>query len=282
MNNIKIFTDSTSDLTPEIIKKYDISIIPLYVIFNEDSYKDGINIDAKKLYKKVDKYGILPRTSAPSPSDFYNSFKPFIDKGKDIIYIGLSSKLSSTIQNAKLAASEFPDGRIKIIDSLNLSTGIGLLVLKAIDYSKEGLSIDEISNKLYKLIPRVRTSFVIDTLDYLYKGGRCNAIQSFIGGVFKIKPIVKVVNGEILLGQKSRGKKKKALNTMVENMVKNKDKIDKERVVIGHSEGLKDCLYLKKQILRKMDFNEIIMIKAGCVISSHCGENTVGLYYLEK
>ncbi|WP_069649971.1 DegV family protein [Caloranaerobacter ferrireducens] len=282
MNNIKIFTDSTCDLSTEILEKYDISVVPLYVSFGNETYKDGIDINTKKLYDLVDKYGILPKTSAPSPTDFYEAFKPYIDEGKDIIYIGLSSKISSTLQNAKIAASKFPDNRIEIIDSLNLSTGIGLLVLKAVDYAKEGLGIKEIGDKLRNKIPLVKTSFVIDTLDYLYKGGRCSALQSFVGSMLKIKPIVKVVNGTMILGQKARGKRRKIIDKMLENTIKESNNIDLERIIVTHSMGYEDALYLKNELENNLNVKEVIITDAGCVISSHCGPNTVGILYINK
>jgi len=282
MSNIKIFADSTCDLTKEIINKNDISLIPLYVGFGDDTYKDGIDITTEELYDKVSKLGVLPKTSAPSPMDFYNSFKPYIDAGKSIVYIGLSSELSSTLQNAKLAASEFPNSKIAIIDSKNLSTGIGLLVLKVVDYTQKGIEFDEIVHKIEGLIPKVESSFVIDSMDYLYKGGRCSALQSFVGGMLKIKPIVKVVEGKMILGQKARGKREKVLNIMLNSVINNKDIIDLDRVMVTHSLGYEDAQYLKEELEKNIGAKEIIITDAGCVISSHCGPNTVGILYISK
>lgn len=282
MNKVKIFTDSTCDLTPEILKENDISIVPLYVTFDKETYKDGIEISTEELYKKVSKTGRLPKTSASPPSDFYNAFKPFIDEGYDIVYIGISSKLSSTLQNAKIAASEFPEGRIEIVDSMNLSTGIGLLVLKAVDYVKEGLGAKEVAERVRKKVPKVKTAFVIDTLEYLYKGGRCNALQNFFGGILKIKPIVKVVDGIMILGQKSRGKRQKALDIMLANVLSDKDNIELDRIMVTHSMGKKDALKLKEQLESALDVEKVYITNAGCVISSHCGPKTVGILYISK
>jgi len=282
MNNIKLFSDSTCDLSIDILDKYDISIIPLYVVFNEKSFKDGVNITTKELYNKVDELNTLPKTSAPSPKDFYDAFKPFVERGEDIIYIGLSSELSSTIQNAKLAAEEFEDTNIHIIDSKNLSAGIGLLLLKANDLIHLGMSSDQIVDEINNTTPMIRTSFIVDTFDFLYKGGRCNSIQSLVGGFFKVKPIIKVSEGKIILGQKPRGKKKKALDLVLNHIFKNKDNIDLNRIIIGESISLEDSLYLKNKLEKNNLFKEIILIEAGCVISSHCGKNTTGIYYIEK
>jgi DegV family protein with EDD domain len=281
MSNVKIFTDSTSDLTPEIISIHDISIIPLYVNFEEKSYMDGVNITTRELYEKVSQYGVLPKTSAGSPSDFYNAFKPYIDAGKDIVFIGLSSGLSSHLQNAMLAANELPEGRIHIVDSLNLSSAIGLLVMKAVDFKNQGLRASEIAYKVRQLVPKVKTAFIIDTLDYLYKGGRCSALSNFVGGVLKIRPIVKVVDGKMILAQKLMGKREKALNTMLSSVIKEKDSIDMDRMMVTHSIS-GDAEYLKNELKKNLPVKDIIETQAGCVISSHCGPNTIGILYIEK
>lgn len=281
MSNVKIFTDSTSDLTPEILKENDISVIPLYVNFDDKSFIDGITITTEGLYKKVEEYGMLPKTSAATPNDFYNAFKPCIDEGKDIVFIGLSSELSSHLQNALLAAGEFPEGRIQIVDSLNLSSAIGLLVMKAVDFSKEGMGAALIAENIRNLVPKVKTAFVIDTLEYLHKGGRCSALQSFAGSVLKIRPVVKVVDGKMILAQKLMGKREKALNTMLQNVLKEKDAIDLSRVMVTHSIS-NDTEYLKSELSKYLNAKEIIVTQAGCVISSHCGPNTIGILYIEK
>jgi DegV family protein with EDD domain len=281
MNKIKIFTDSTSDLTPELIKENDISIIPLYVNFDEKSFKDGVDISTEELYKKVEEYGMLPKTSAAPPAEFYQAFKPYIDKDYDIIFIGLSSALSSHLQNAVLAANQFPEGRIHIVDSLNLSSAIGLLVMKAVDFRAEGLNASEISEKVRALVPKIKTAFIIDTLDYLYMGGRCSSLENFFGGVLKIRPVVKVVDGKMILGQKLMGKRERALNTMLNNVIKEKDNISPERVMVTHSIS-NDADYLRNELNKHLDVNEVIETQAGCVISSHCGPNTIGILYIEK
>jgi DegV family protein with EDD domain len=281
MSNVKIFTDSTSDLTPEILNNLDISVVPLYVNFDEHSFIDGVNITTKELYEKIEEYGKLPKTAASSPTDFYNAFKPFVDEGKDIVFIGLSSALSSHLQNASIAAGEFPEGRVHIVDSLNLSSAIGLLVMKAADFASKGMSAGEVAEKTRQLVSKVRTAFVIDTLDYLHKGGRCSAVQSFVGGMLKVRPIVKVADGKMILGQKLMGKREKALNAMLSNVIKDKDNIDPDRVMITHSIS-NDVDYLKTELSKNINVKEIIVTQAGCVISSHCGPNTIGILYIEK
>jgi DegV family protein with EDD domain len=282
VNNIKIFTDSTSDLDKELIEEYDISIIPLYVNFDASSYKDGVEITTEELYKKVDEGGKLPLTSAPSPADFINAFKPYIDDGKDILYIGLSSKLSSTIQNAHLAAKEFAEGRIEIIDALNVCLGIGILALKAADYAAEGKSLKEVASLVREKVLKVRVMFIIDTLDYLHKGGRCSGVQNFVGGILKIRPIVKMEDGKIILWEKLRGKREKGLLALLNKALADKDRMDKARVFVAHSAAMEDAKHLKSELEKALHINNIHVGNAGCVISSHCGPKTVGIIYMLK
>lgn len=282
MNNIKIISDSTCDLTPEQVQRHNIRIVPLYVVFDEESFMDGTEIDTEKLYEMVEKKKILPKTSAPSPQDFYNIFESEIEKGNKIIYIGLSSKLSSTIQNAKIAAEEFDAGSIEIIDSENLSSGIGLLVMKAADYREKGMDLQKIAENVRDLIPKVRTRFIINTLDYLYKGGRCTALESFVGSLLRIRPIVTVKSGTMILEEKIRGRREKILSNMLENALSDKELMDDARVFVTHSNAQADAEYIKKELLHKLKVKEITISNAGCVISSHCGPGTVGILYILK
>lgn len=285
MGKIKVFTDSTNDLSPALIKENDIEVVPLYVGFEDGkTYMDGVDITTMELYEKVKSVGKLPKTAAPSPVNFYNVFKPYIDEGMDIIYIGISEQMSSTLQNAQIAALEFPEGRIEIVDSMNLSSGVGLLVLKAVDFIKEGLNVHEVAEKVRECVPKVRAQFVIDTLDYLYMGGRCSALQNFMSGIFKIKPMIQVVNGKMIVAEKTRGKFDKAIDNMLAYAVGEKDKIRKERIMITYSEEspYHYAEYLEKQIMEKIAPHAVYKTEAGCVISSHCGKGTIGILFIEE
>lgn len=283
MGKIKVFTDSTNDLSPELIKENGIEVIPLYVGFeNGETYRDGVDVTPKEMYELVKKFGKLPKSASPSPKAFYDAFKPYIDEGKDIIYVGISSGLSATVQNAMIAAQEFPKGRVEVVDSMNLSSGVGLLVLKAVDYANEGLSVQKAAEKVREKVPKVRTEFVIDTLDYLYMGGRCSALQSFMSGIFKIKPIVKVVDGKMILGEKPRGKIEKGIDIMIGHAVKNKDNIELDRIMVTHSLGCTMNEYIRDEVMKKIGPQNVYITDAGCVISSHCGPGTVGILYIEK
>jgi DegV family protein with EDD domain len=282
VGKIKIITDSTADLSPELIQKHEIGVIPIYVTFGDETYRDGVDMGAVDLFKKVEECGKLPKTAAASPVDFVKFFAPYIEQGYDILYIALSSGLSSTFQNGVLAAQEFPAGRIEVVDSLNLSTGIGLLVMKAVDLVNEGLDLQGAAAKVRACVPKVETEFVIDTLDYLYKGGRCSALQNIISSMLRIRPLIKVVDGKMIVGDKTRGKRERALENMLERSLTHQEHMDLTRVFVTHSAGRADAEFLKAELEKRIQAKEIIITEAGSVISSHCGPNTVGILFLKQ
>lgn len=281
MSTVKVFSDSTCDLSPELVEKHQIGIIPLYVLFNDVSYRDGVEITTAQLYQKVEETGSLPTTAAPSPGDFILAFKPYIKAGQDIIYIGLSSEFSATLNNARLAAQEFPPGRIEIVDSRNLSTGIGLLVLRAADFVAEGMNVGDIAEKVRELTPKVETEFIIDTLDYLHKGGRCSGLTRFVGTMLKIRPSIKVVDGKMVPAQKLRGTRKKALTGLLNTALAQRDQISPERIFVTHSIS-DDAAFLRDELIKHTGIQEVLITQAGCVISSHCGRNTIGILFIKK
>ncbi|MBD0383097.1 DegV family protein [Paenibacillus sedimenti] len=282
MSRVQIFTDSTNDLSDELRQSYQIEVVPLYVIFDGDSYKDGVSIKPDKLFHLVGQTGKLPKTAAPSPTDFEQAFAPYIAAGDDIVFIGLSSELSSTIQNATIAASQFEEGRVTVIDSRNLSTGIGLLVLKAAQAAGEGKSAKEIRALIEPQTAKIEVEFVIDTLEYLHKGGRCSSVQAFIGSLLKIRPLVKVIKGAMTLTDKVRGKREKALDQLLNNALAQKDLMDEEILFITHAMAAEDAAYLKNQIEQHTNVKRVYITETGCVISSHCGPCTVGIVFAKK
>ena len=283
MNPVKIFTDSTSSLSHELIDKFKLSIVPLYVIFDEESYKDGLEIDEEKLYKLIDEKGILPKSAAPSPKDYETAFRPWIEKGYDIVYIGISSNFSSSVQNAQIAQGDLPEGRVYIIDSLNLSSGTGLLALQASEYSMAGLDSKTIYEKVSALVPRVRSSFVIDTLKYLHMGGRCSSLTKWASSVFSIHPRIIVVDGKMTVGEKFKGKREAVLNGLLQTALVKKDKIDPHRIFITKSyTAEEDVEFLRNGLMSEVPAEELIITDSGCVIATHCGQKTIGILYIEK
>lgn len=224
----------------------------------------------------------MPKTTAPSPKDFMSAFGPYIDQGMDIVYISLSSKLSSTYQNALIAAAEFPEGRIHIVDSLTLCSGIGMLVMKAVRLAEKGWGAAEIAGQVAALRPQVVTQFVIDTLEYLYKGGRCSGMQNFIGSLLQIRPVLKLVDGNIIPAYKVRGRKEKAVQLMLDHALADKDHMDEDLILVAHTLAEEEAHRLAVILREQTGVREVAVAEAGCVISSHCGPHTVAIMYTRK
>lgn len=286
MSKIIIMTDSTCDLSQEIIDKYDFKVLPLYVNFGDKVYKDRIEMDVDKMYATVEETGVYPKTSAAPPDDFYKFFKELLEEDVEIIYMGIGSTLSSTLQNAHIARSEFTEeeqARIHLVDSLNLSTGIGLLLLKAASFREVGYSAKEIVEKVEEIVPKVRTQFVVETLEYLHKGGRCSGMTRFIGTALRMKLLIKLTDGKLGVDKKAIGATKKALNLMLDDFYLLLPDIDKEFLFVTHSNATKNFNYIDEKITSIKDsFDNIYETKAGCTISSHCGEGCIGILYIEK
>ncbi|WP_405082656.1 DegV family protein [Paenibacillus chitinolyticus] len=282
MAPIKMFTDSTNDLNPHYLKENEIGVVPLYVVFGDDSYRDGVDITPEVLYRKVEQSGKLPKTAAPSPADFEKAFRPHIEQGFDIVYIGLSSEVSSTYQNAVLTSDLFPEGRITVIDSRNLATGIGILICKAVEAAKQGRSAAEIEAMVKSFIPKVSTEFIIDTLDYLHKGGRCTSLQAFFGSLLKIRPVVQVKDGSMILTSKVRGKREKALEQLVDNALAFKHEMDPDVLFVTHSMAQEEAELVRARLLQETGVKRIEITETGCVISSHCGPQTVGIVFIKS
>lgn len=279
---VKIIADSCSDLSPELIKKYEIDIVPLDVLIGDTNYKDGVTLSTNRLFELVKTTGLLPKTSAPSIAAFQEHFS---HRG-EIIYLSIGSKLSATYQTAMLVKDGLNREDIFILDSSNLSTGIGLLVLAAAEMSAHGLDAKTIIDRINLLIPKVRTSFVIDTLDYIYKGGRCSAIELLVGSLLKIRPIIEVKpDGNLGIKRKINGSRKKALMAMVEDFSRDLPNLDTRRVFITHTltdDNITDAQFLKSEIQKITSVDEILFTMAGATIASHCGPETIGILYLVK
>ncbi len=286
MSKIIIATDSTCDLSQELIDKHDIKIIPLYVNFGTKSYKDREEINTTAMYEKVKAEGIYPKTSAATPLDFLYFFKELLVGGNEIVYTGIGSTLSTTFQSAHIALEDLSEeerSRIHLVDSKNLSTGIGLLVLKATSFREEGDSAKEIAEKLEMIVPKVRSQFVVETLEYLHKGGRCSGMTRFLGTALRIKLLIKVVDGKLDVDKKAVGPTKKALNLMLDDFYALLPDLDKEFLFVTHSNAPKNCEYIQSKIEAVKDsFDNIYETTAGCVISGHCGEGCIGILYIEK
>ena len=280
-NNIIISSDSTCDLSAELRERYNVSIIPLGVTLGDKTYFDGIDINPDDIYAHHDKTGELPKTTAANVGDCIDYFKPFADAGKTVIHIALSAEFSSTYNNACLAASEFEN--IYIVDSRNLSTGNGLLVIAAAEMAQSGMEATEIVKKLNQMALCVDASFVIDKLDYLHKGGRCSALAMLGANVLKLKPCIEVKNGKMGVGKKYRGKYGAVLKEYVAERLANIEDIDLDRVFVTHAGVDTEIVNaVVEQVKATAPFKEVFMTRAGCTISSHCGADTLGVLFVRK
>ena len=279
---IKILSDSTCDLSPELIKKYDIGIIPLYVRLGEDEYLDGINITPDDIYKWSDETEKTPGTDAPSANDIMNILQTY--DAYDYIIFTISASMSSCYSNCMLAAEELAmEDHIHVINSKNLSTGIGLLIIEAAQMAENGKSAAEITDYIEKLIPRVRASFVVETLTYLYRGGRCSGIAAYFGNALKLHPRIAVVDGGMRPENKYRGFPQKYISDYVTDIEHALKSAKPERVFITHSGCSPELVIMVKDYLTKMErFGEILETRAGSVVSSHCGPGTLGVLFIDK
>jgi DegV family protein with EDD domain len=276
---LTILTDSTADLGKALTEKYAIQVLPLYVQHRDRTFRDGIDIDNAHLFQMVSETHELPKTSAASLADFCQAFTT----AGEAVCITISSQLSGTFQNAVAAQIQTGNANIHVVDSLNLSTGIGLMVLYAADLRDQGCNAVEIERALLARRAKVHTSFVVETLDYIYMGGRCTAIQSIASSLLKIRPVIQVQpDGTLNVVAKIRGTRKKALDSMLEDLRRHLDTLDPRRIFVTHTDCPEDADYLRDEIQKIACPQEILITTAGSVVASHCGSKTIGILYLLK
>lgn len=283
MREVVICADSTCDLPDYIVQQKDIVITPLSILLGENSYLDGVEICPQDIYAYVKKTGILPKTAAVPPKTYYDLFKRLTDAGKAVVHIGLSSAISSSFQNATVAAADFDS--VYCIDSKSLCTAMGLLVLKACDFRDAGMDAKRIAAKTARLVPKVSTTFVLDNLEYLYKGGRCSGVARFGANVLGIRPSIGMTaEGTLEVAKKYRGKLDMVYRQYISDCLANPHKIDLSRIVIADSGSVSPdtIAFAKGLIAGKASFGEMITATAGCTISSHCGPGTLAIFYIKK
>ncbi len=277
---IKLTTDSASDLTLKEAKELDCHIIPLVIVLGDEEFEDGVNIKNEQIFEYVDKNGILPKTSATNAFTYEEVFKKYAKDYDAVIHIALSSGISTVCQNAKTAAHNF--NNVFVVDSLSLSSGLALLIYKARELAKEGKSGKEIADILTKQTSKVQASFVVETLDYLRKGGRCSMLQALGANVFKIRPSLNLIDGKIIAGKKHRGKQIEVVKSYVEDILTTHPNADKNLCFVTHSKIKPEYTEIVKEAAKNFGFKTILEREAQCTITSHCGPGTIGLLYLEK
>ena len=278
MEKIKIITDSTCDLNKEIIDKYNIEVLPLLVNIENKTYRDGEDINLQEYLYKMNNSEQFPMTTQVNPHRFYECYKKYLDEGYKIVSIHLSSKMSGTYQSSCMAKSMLLTEDIITIDSYNVTSGLGILVLKACKLKEEGCNIFEIEEKIKETIPHVKSALAFDSLNNLVKGGRLSKTAGAIGGLLGIKLILTVKDGEMAIIDKVRGSKK-AIKTILKNLEETGTKSGETSILLQASD--RDILASLRSHMseREMDFIEC---SVGCVVGTHSGEGACGIFYVEE
>ena len=276
-----IASDSTCDLSPELIERYQIKILPLEVSLGDKQYHDGVDINPDMIYESYEQTGLLPKTAAVNISEFDEFFAEETAAGNEVVLFTISSDMSSTFNNARLAAQEYEG--VYPVNTQNLSTGGGLLVVAAAEMAAQGKSAKEIAEECCSLRERVDASFVIDNLEFLHKGGRCSAIAAFGANLLQLKPCVMVREGKMIVGKKYRGKFHMTLKQYVADRIGDASDIDTKRIFVTHA-GC-DAAIVNQCVQQISDigvFDEVLITRAGCTVSAHCGRNTLGVLFIRK
>ena len=276
-----ISTDSTADLPLELIEKHNIRVVPLGVEMGGNLYRDGVDVTADDLYAFHEETGEIAHTSAFNIGEYEDHFSALVEEGYDVVHIGLADFLSCTFHNAQLASEDMEN--VYVVNSKRLSTGIGLLVLKGVELAQQGKSAKEIYEELVELAYHVDASFVVDTLDYLHAGGRCSGVAKFGANLLKIKPQIVVYDDKLDTGKKYRGKITACRAQYMQDQLHDIDDVYLDRVFITHSGMPQEEIDLAVSQLKEIaDFKEVLVSRAGCVISCHCGPGTMGILFLRK
>lgn len=278
---IKILSDSTCDLSQDLLKKYDIDLMPLTVIKDGAPYSDGINITPADIFAHVAAGGDLCTTTALNIGEYTELFSKYASDYDGVIHINIGSGFSSCHQNACLAAQEFDN--VRVIDSQNLSTGQGLVVLKACELAQCGKDLDSIATELYSFTEKVEASFLLDQLAYMVKGGRCSMVAALGANLLNLKPCIEVKNGKMGVVKKYRGNYAKCLANYVRDRLSERDDLDKTTLFVTRTPVTDECLNaVKNAVAEYADFENIYWTEAGCTISCHCGPGTLGVLFVRK
>lgn len=283
MGKIRITADSTCDLSESLLQKYGISILPLNIVLDMKSYSDGEEISPDEIYAWSEKMHKTPKTAAVAYDRALEMASAFQKNGDEMIFFGISESMSTTCNVMRMVKEELNYTGLYVIDSKNLSTGIGLQVLRAAELAGQGLAAQEIVTQIEQERGRVRASFVVERLDYLAMGGRCSSVVALFGGKLKLKPRIEVTDGKMEAGKKYRGNQDKVILKYVQDMEMQLRQADPHRIFITHSGCEEAVIRSVEEYLKGLHhFEEILITRAGGVISSHCGPGTLGVLFYEK
>jgi len=277
---MKIITDSTADLTKEFILKHNIEIVPLTIHLGDKSWKDYYDVEPDEYYELLRKSSAFPTTSQPTPQDFVNAYAPFVEKGESILSVHLSSKLSGTFQSALLARSQFPGARIEVVDSLQASFALSMIVIICAEKADQGASLEEVADMAREIGPQIETYFSVDSLEYLHRGGRIGKAQAFLGTLMKIKPLLKVVNGEVQPIEKIRTRDR-LLNRFVELVEQSSREHSQLILTVAESDNSDVMTELLGRLERIPGVSLVFRGKIGGVITSHAGPGALGIAFVK-
>ena len=282
MAKIKITCDSTCDLTPELYKRFDLEVLPLEVTLGDRVCYDGVDVTTEEMYAFVQKTGTLPKTSAISVGAYEDCFRRWTEAGYSVIHINISNKLSACHQNACIAAEGM--GNVFVVDSLNLSSGSGQLAMAAREMADEGLEAADIAEKLNEMRTRLDVSFVLQTLEYLHKGGRCSGVAALGANLLKLRPEIVVSNeGTMSVGRKYRGNMEKTVLDYIRGRLENNDNVIPGRIMITHTDMPQEIVDKAEELVRSLHpFKEVLPTSAGSTIGSHCGPACIGVLFFRK
>lgn len=278
MKRVIITADSAADLPKDVADRYGIEIMPMNVVIDGEVKKDGIDITARELFDFVDNTGKIPSTSAVSPGEYTDFFERFLNDGDAVVHLAFCSELSSTCRNAKMAASML-DG-VYVIDTRNLAGGIALLAIKGCEMRDNGAGAEEIYSRLSSLVPSARVSYLLDSIDFLRRSGRCSAAAAFGASLLSIKPCAAMINGSIEVIKKYRGKVQAARLQYASEQLEKYSKIDYSTAFIYHSGVDAAELSAIEKMLKNKGFEQVITAFTGCMISLHSGENAIGIHFI--
>ena len=279
--NIKITADSTCDLSPELLERYQITLSPLTIIKEGKAYLDGVEISPADIFQHVENGGALCSTAAANTEAYRKLFSALSAQYDAVIHITIGSLFSACYQNATIAAAAFPN--VHVVDSQNLSTGQGLLVIEAAEMAEAGMSALEICSALNAMRQRVHASFIMDRLDYMQKGGRCSSVMALGGRLLRIKPCIAVIDGAMKMVEKYRGRFDKAVENYVKDCLKDRKDLRLHHVFITHTPVEGEAVQAARETIQKYaDFAEIHETNAGCTVSCHCGPGTLGILFVTE
>ena len=278
--NIKIISDSTCDLSADLIQKHNIGIVPLIVMKNDEEFIDGVTITPADIFAHVAAGGSLCSTAARSVGTYMEEFQKYAEDFDGIIHINIGSGFSSSYQNAFLAAQEFDN--VRVIDSQNLTTGQGMVVLKAVELAKTAESLDALADELNAFCTKVEVSFIVDKLDYLVKGGRCSSAAALGANLLNLKPCIEVKDGKMTVVKKYRGNFAKCLGNYIKDRLTGRDDIDPENLFFTKTVVDEDAYAIVKETIASSSFENVYETDAGCTVSCHCGPGTLGIIFVRK